>query len=73
VLRAGGLPNATALITPRALFLHNTSDRYDTSMVKAACALKQAEGKLIEIKIDSTACGDANLLAFMTRENVILQ
>lgn len=73
VLRAGGLPNATALITPRALFLHNTSDRFDTSMVKAACALKQAEGKLIEIKIDSTACGDANLLAFMTRENVILQ
>jgi len=56
-----------------ALILHNTGDCFDTSMVKAACALRQAEGELAEVTVDSAACGDANLLAFMTRANVVLQ
>jgi CubicO group peptidase (beta-lactamase class C family) len=66
VLRAGGLPNALALIAPCALFLHNRGDLFDTSMVKAAFAL---EG--VEVTIDSEACDDANLLAFMTRANTV--
>jgi len=71
VLRAGGLPNTVALIAPHVLFLHNTGDRFDTSMVKAAYALWQAEDKLADVTIDSAMRDDANLLAFMTRADAV--
>jgi dienelactone hydrolase len=39
ILRAGGLPNAAALIAPHDLLLHNTGDRFDGTWASAAYAL----------------------------------
>ena len=39
ILKAGGLPNAAALIAPNNLLLHNTGDTFDTSWAEAAYAL----------------------------------
>jgi hypothetical protein len=39
ILRAGGLPNATALVAPHDLVLHNTGERFDCSWAQAAYAL----------------------------------
>ena len=39
ILKAGGLPNARALIAPNNLLLHNTDDAFDTSWAEAAYAL----------------------------------
>jgi pimeloyl-ACP methyl ester carboxylesterase len=39
ILKAGGLPNAAALIAPNNLLLHNTGDAFDTSWAEAAYAL----------------------------------
>ena len=36
ILKAGGLRNAAALLTPHNLQIHNTSDTFDTSWAKAA-------------------------------------
>ena len=38
ILKAGGLPNAAALIAPNNLLLHNTGDTFDTSWAEAAYA-----------------------------------
>jgi len=63
-LRAGGLPNATALIAPNPLLLHNVGDSFDTSLVKAAYTVGQGE-----VTIESAELDDADLMAFMTRAN----
>jgi hypothetical protein len=39
ILRAGGLPNAAALVAPHDLLLHNTGDVFDSTWAKAAYAL----------------------------------
>jgi dienelactone hydrolase len=39
VLKAGGLRNAAALVTPHELQIHNTGDVFDTSWAEAAYAL----------------------------------
>jgi dienelactone hydrolase len=39
ILKAGGLPNAAALIASNNLLLHNTSDAFDTSWAEAAFSL----------------------------------
>jgi Acetyl xylan esterase (AXE1) len=67
ILRAGGLPNALAMIAPGAVLLHNTADRLDTSTFKAARAAAPTDAAPAETKIDSVADGEAGLLAFMTR------
>jgi len=36
ILKAGGLQNAAALVTPNTLHLHNTGDNFDTSWAQAA-------------------------------------
>lgn len=67
VLRAGGLPNALALIPPCALFLHNTGNRFDISMVEAVGGGMQIKGKPYEMKIDSEAWDSIELLGFMKK------
>ncbi len=39
ILKAGGLPNAAALIVPNNLLLHNAGDAFDTSWAEVAYAL----------------------------------
>ena len=38
ILKAGGLPNAAALVAPNKLLLHNAGDAFDTSWAEAAYA-----------------------------------
>jgi hypothetical protein len=40
ILKAGGLPNAAALVAPHDLLLHNTGDAFDASWARAAYALQ---------------------------------
>jgi hypothetical protein len=39
ILRAGGLPNAAALVAPHDLVLHNTGEGFDIAWARAAYAL----------------------------------
>lgn len=39
ILKAGGLPNAAALVAPHDLLLHNTGDLFDSTWASAAYAL----------------------------------
>ncbi|MFL7808109.1 MAG: hypothetical protein AB8I80_05745, partial [Anaerolineae bacterium] len=39
ILKAGGLPNAAALVAPHDLLLHNTGDGFDSTWAQAAYVL----------------------------------
>ncbi|MGY8827309.1 MAG: alpha/beta hydrolase family protein [Candidatus Latescibacterota bacterium] len=56
MLRAGGLPNAAALIAPHGLLLHNTNDAFETSRAKAAFALHPRAMLVVEeARLDNAA------------------
>jgi hypothetical protein len=56
MLRAGGLPNAAALIAPHGLLLHNTNDACETGHAEAAFALHPSAALVVEkTLLDNTA------------------
>ena len=66
VLRAGGLPNAVALLAPRAVLVHNTRNVLDTSWAAQAYGVSTAPDGRLKLKVESTLQRDAAIHAFLT-------
>jgi len=63
MLRAGGLPNAAALVAPHGLLLHNTGGAFATGPAEAAFALASRA----ELVVDSMRLDSAALLAHIDK------
>jgi len=66
ILRAGGLPNALALIAPRPLLLHNTGDVFETAWASEAYGTLVADQGRSKLEIQSALQSDAAIQAFLT-------
>ena len=63
ILKAGGLPNALALIAPRPLFLYNAHNYVDTSWAEAAY---RSAGAVSNFVVAKERKDDDELLGFLT-------
>jgi hypothetical protein len=66
ILRAGGLPNALALIAPRPLLLHHTGGVFETAWASQAYGLAQSAGGSASLILSPTLKTDAAILQFFS-------
>ena len=67
LLRAGGLPNAVALLAPRAVLVQNTGNILDTSSAVQAFGTSAVTEGWSRLKLESTVQGDSAIHGFPDR------
>ena len=65
LLRAGGFPNAVALLAPRAVLVQNTGNTLDTSSAVQAFGTSAVTEGWSRLKLESTVQGDSAIHAFL--------